>query len=371
MRLFAIEMKKILLIVRRDPRSLLAGIIAPSAALVILYLFFGNFGSIPIGLVDEDVGVWGARLEKCVLDQVSPLGQGPYFERAESGRDKALELFAAGRLAGVLIIPGDFSARVEQHDNPACTYHINNYNSDFAKNMRLYMEEGILAFYSSYYDQVDIRIEEVVTASAQVEWIDIIAVATLLLAFLIGAMFNYLYVFFRERSHNTLILYQVAPRSPLPSFAARAVVALLSSVVAGLFNALLVWLLLGLDLFHLLPSVAPAVGLSALVYLSAAALLSLFVKSFYGTVMGAMGGAMVLWFFTGGLNDATPENWLLVAIFRALPNSYALDIMRGRAFGSSSLDNRLDYLVLVIMAVGWLLAAVLLYRRRMWRRPVE
>jgi len=370
MNLFLAELKKALVVVRRDPRSVLAGIIAPSAALVILFLFFGCFGSIPIGIVNEDTGPWGARLEESVLSQISPLGEAPYFRQTVTEREESLSLFENGKLAGVLVIPADFSHRVEAGERPNCDYYLNNYNTDFAKNMRLYLQEGILAFYETWYAGFDIEVSEVVSASAQVEWIDIIAIGTLLLAFVIGGMFNYLYVFYRERQNGTMLLYQVAPQQPVPSFCARVVVALMSSILAGLCNALLIRLLLGYSVFGLLVSFAPPVLLAALVYISGAAILSLFVRSFFGAIMGAMGGAMLFWFFTGGLSATVPESGLLLAVYRTFPNSYALDLMRGMAFGTANLGNGIDYSVLVGMALVSLGVAVIQYRRLMWRRPV-
>lgn len=369
MSLFAAELKKTLLITLHDPRSVLAGVIAPSAALVILFLFFGGFGSIPIGIVNDDPGPWGAQFEESILAQVSPLGQEAYFDRTHSLREESLSLFESGKLAGVLLIPPDFSDRIEGGNEPVCEYYINNYNTDFAKNMRLYLEEGVLAFYQSDYPGFEVRIDEIVSAPTQVEWIDIIAIGTLLLAFLIGGMFNYLYVFYRERQHGTMILYQAAPRGSIPSFCARIVVAALSSVLAGLVNALLILLLLGYNVFGLLTSFAPAVFLAALVYICGAAILGLFVRSFFGAIMGAMGGAMVFWFFTGGLTNGAPESGILLVVYRAFPNSFALDLMRGTAFGKTLLENTTDYAVLLAMAAVWLTAAIVLYGRRMSHRP--
>ena len=369
MSLFLAELKKSLLIVRRDPRSVLAGIIAPSAALVILYLFFGGLGSIPISVVNEDTGPWGSRLEETVLSQISPLGGVPYFRPAGGDRNESLSLFRDGRLAGVLVIPADFSSRILAGEHPGCDYYLNNFNTDFAKNMRLYLQEGILAFYQSYYAGFDIEIVEFVSAPAQVEWIDIIAIGTLLLAFVIGGMFNYLYVFYRERQHGTMLLYQASPTQPIPSFCARVVVALMSSILAGVFNALVIRLLLGYNVFGMLAAFAPAALLAALVYVAGAAILSLFVRSFFGAIMGAMGGAMLFWFFTGGLTTLVPESSLLLVVFCALPNSYALDRMRSIAFGVANLSSGVDFAVLVGMAVVWLSVAVFHYRREMWRRP--
>ncbi|MBN1696766.1 MAG: ABC transporter permease [Spirochaetales bacterium] len=366
---FTAELKKIAVIIANDPRSLAAGIIAPSLVLIMFSLLFGGLSPMPVGIVDNDRGSWGRRLEKEILSQISPLGDIPYFGKKETDYTKSLAEFEKGILTGVLVIPEDFSSCMEHHDKPHIVYHLNNFNTDFAKNMRLYLEEGIYSFYRKYYRDIDIEIEERFAAQAQVEWVDIIAVGTLLLAFAIGGMFNYLYVFFKEKLYGTLLLYRVAPRSPLLSFSARIIAAFLSSLLAGLFNALLACLLLNLNLFAYLPHMGTAVFLTVITYISWAVLLSLFMDNFYGAVMAAMGGAMILWFFSGGFTMAVPEQPVLLFIYRIIPNSYALDVMRGIVFGSNAADGTLDYIVLTGTAAVSFSFAVWAFRSRVWKRP--
>jgi ABC-type transport system involved in cytochrome c biogenesis permease component len=330
--------------------------------LLLFTLLFGNIGSIPIGIVNKDQGLWGARLEQSVLRRISPLGQVPYFAKRESDETAAIRRFNNGRLAGVLIIPEDFSRRVRAQADPRVVYYIDNYNTDFAKNMRLYLEEGVFAFYAAHYDDMTVRIRERVVASVQAEWIDVIAVGTLLLAFVIGGMFSFLYVFFKELRHGTLIVYRTAPARLFPSFLARIVAAVSSALLAGCLNAGLAWALLGRDLYAALPQSAAAITLTTLVYISAAAVFCTYARSFYGGVMGSMVGALVLWFFSGGLHAVVPENPVLLAVYRALPNSYALDHMRGVVFGSPGLPSPLIHAVLAAMAAVAFVAAAHRYR---------
>lgn len=268
-----------------------------------------------------------------------------------------------------MIIPEQFSQRLISRQNPSCTYYLNNYNTDFAKNMRLYLQEGIYGFYKKYYEDVNVEIRETISAPAQVEWVEIIAVGTLLLAFIIGGMFCYLYVFLKEKQYGTLIVYQTAPHDPLASFLARGAAALLSSLLAGLFNALLIYRLLGFNVFDSLPSFMPAVFLTVTIYISCAAVFSLFIDHFYGAIIGSMGGAMVLWFFSGGFHTAVPEQPVLLFIYRILPNSYALDIMREILFGAGQLNIYANYGILLVMTAFSFVWAMILYRSKLGKSP--
>ena len=65
MRVFAAELRKLLLRLRADPRSLMAGIIAPTVILIVFAITFGDFTSLKLAYVNEDRGhrgrCWSAR----------------------------------------------------------------------------------------------------------------------------------------------------------------------------------------------------------------------------------------------------------------------------------------------------------------------
>lgn len=70
-------------------------------------------------------------------------------------------------------------------------YYFNNYHTDLAKNMRLYLNEGILSFYQKYQPELEVVIEEKYLVDKQVGWFDIISTGILLLAVVIGEMFSF------------------------------------------------------------------------------------------------------------------------------------------------------------------------------------
>ena len=147
MRVFTAELKKLFLLFKADPKSIVAGIIAPTIILLVFALTFGNFTALKLAFVNEDSGTYGTMLETSIFTQISPLGQNPYFEAVESDYDTAFDLYAQGKVNGVVVVGERFSADLQNGKNTSIEYHFNNYNTDMAKNLRLYLTEGILDFY--------------------------------------------------------------------------------------------------------------------------------------------------------------------------------------------------------------------------------
>lgn len=79
MNLFIQETGKLLRLTKADPKSLAAGIIAPTIILIIFALTFGNFASLKLAVVNDDAGEVGAAFQEAVFSQASPLSGEPYF----------------------------------------------------------------------------------------------------------------------------------------------------------------------------------------------------------------------------------------------------------------------------------------------------
>ena len=170
MRVFAAELKKLLILFKADPKSLVACIIAPTIILIVFAFTFGDFTSLKLAYVNEDTGVYGEELESAVFTQISPLGDRPYFEETETDYETAMELYQQGKINGVIIVPETFSADLEDGKNANIDYIFNNYNTDMAKNLRLYLKEGILDFYRSTDSNLQIEVEEVLNVETQLHW---------------------------------------------------------------------------------------------------------------------------------------------------------------------------------------------------------
>ena len=210
MNLFIRELRKLLALTKADPKSLAAGIIAPTVILVIFALTFGNFVALKLAVVNDDAGAFGAAFEETVFSQTSPLSGEPYFEAIEADAGEAQELYEQGRVNGILTIPEDFSERLGSGDPAQVLYAFDNYNTDMAKNLRLYLDEGIFAFYQEHMPGMEIEVRREFAVGTQLDWFAIIAVGVFMLAFLMGSMFNFLYLLNKERVHATLSEYRLA-----------------------------------------------------------------------------------------------------------------------------------------------------------------
>lgn len=370
MNLFIQELKKLLALTKADPKSLAAGVIAPTVILVIFALTFGNFVALKLAVVNDDVGELGTVFQEAVFSQTSPLSGEPYFEAIEADAEEAQELYEQGCVNGILTIPEDFSERLASGKPAQVVYAFDNYNTDMAKNLRLYLDEGIFAFYRDNMPGMELEVRREYAVGTQLDWFAIIAVGVFMLSFLMGSMFNFLYLLNKERDYATLSEYRLSPASLLPTFAARVVVALLAGAVGATVNALLVWLLTGVNLTRGLPTTLPVLLVLGVAFVSFAAIVSLTVRTFSGAAMLSMVTAVVAWFLSGATTSVKYASGALLDVALALPSSYGLSQIRAAAFGvDQSVGGLLaagkGWLVMGACAIVLAVAAWTVYRKRL------
>lgn len=370
MNLFIQELKKLLTLTKADPKSLAAGIIAPTVILIIFALTFGNFVALKLAVVNDDAGELGAAFQETVFSQTSPLSGEPYFEAIETDTDSAQELYEQGKVNGILMIPEDFSEQLASQEPAQILYTFDNYNTDMAKNLRLYLDEGIFAFYQEHMPGMKIEVQRAYAVGAQLDWFAIIAVGVFMLAFLMGSMFNFLYLLNKERVHATLSEYRLAPASLLPTFAARVIVALLAGAIGAVVNALLVWLLTGVNLACGLMATLPVLLVLGVAFVSFSAIVSLTVRKFSGAAMLSMVTAVVAWFLSGATTSVKYATGTLLDVALALPSSYGLSQIRAAVFGvDQSVGGLLaidkGWLVMSAYAIVLVIAAWVVYRKRL------
>lgn len=370
MNLFIQELKKLLALTKADPKSLAAGVIAPTVILVIFALTFGNFVALKLAVVNDDAGALGAVFQEAAFSQTSPLSGEPYFEAIEADAEEAQELYEQGCVNGILTIPEDFSERLASGKPAQVVYAFDNYNTDMAKNLRLYLDEGIFAFYRDNMPGMELEVRREYAVGAQLDWFAIIAVGVFMLAFLMGSMFNFLYLLNKERDYATLSEYRLSPASLLPTFAARVVVALLAGTVGAAVNALLVWLLTGVNLTRGLSTTLPVLLTLGVAFVSFAAIVSHTVRTFSGAAMLSMVTAVVAWFLSGATTSVKYASGALLDVALALPSSYGLSQIRAAAFGvDQSVGGLLapgkGWLVMGAYAVVLAVAAWAVYRKRL------
>ena len=375
MRVFAAELKKLLILFRADPKSLAAGIIAPTIILIIFALTFGDFNPLKLAWVNEDRGPYGAMLEEAVFSQISPLGDRPYFEEFAAGYEQAMELYNQGKVNGVIVVGEDFSSALSGGGSASIDYIFNNYNTDMAKNLRLYLDEGILAFYRAADPGVRIEVEERLNVETQLPWFDIIAVAVFLLAFLLGSMFNMLYLFYKEKVDETLCEYRLSPNGIWASLLARVLMALLAGTITALVNAALAYVISGVNIAAFLPGIIPTLLVLGVTYVFFAEIAALLSDSFSGAAVFTMASTVVLWFLSGATASIKYSTGILRAIALAIPNTYGLSRIRGEIFAMDPsvggiLGAEAGWLIMAAYALAAALIAFRVYRKKLARMVV-
>lgn len=375
MRVFAAELKKLLILFRADPKSLAAGVIAPTIILIIFALTFGDFNPLKLAWVNEDRGPYGAMLEEAVFSQISPLGDRPYFEEFAAGYEQAMELYNQGKVNGVIVVGEDFSSALSGGGSASIDYIFNNYNTDMAKNLRLYLDEGILAFYRAADPGVRIEVEERLNVETQLPWFDIIAVAVFLLAFLLGSMFNMLYLFYKEKVDETLCEYRLSPNGIWASLLARVLVALLAGTITALVNAALAYVISGVNIAAFLPGIIPTLLVLGVTYVFFAEIAALLSDSFSGAAVFTMASTVVLWFLSGATASIKYSTGILRAIALAIPNTYGLSRIRGEIFAMDPsvggiLGAEAGWLIMAAYALAAAFIAFRVYRKKLARMVV-
>ena len=347
MRMFLAELKKLLLLFRADPKSIGAGIMPPTIILLAFFITVGNFSSIEISIINNDIGVYGEILEESILSEKSPLGDKAYFEEVELSLEEAEEKFSTEELYAYIVIPEDFSQVLQNGGTPDVEYYFNNYNTDVAKNLRLYLSEGVLKFYKTTDDGIKIEVAEAMNVDKQLPWFDIIASGVFMLSFLLGVVINTLYLLSMERRNGTIQNYQLAPNNVFPSIAARAVVALLSGTIASTVNGVIIYFLTGKNYLPYVLEILPALIIVGLTYICFAIVIGLYVDSFAGSIVTSLIGTALIWFLSGATFSIKNNTGILRAVCEWIPNTYALSHIRGTIFGMDPSIGSISY------AAGW------------------
>ncbi len=365
---FAAELRKLVRLLRADPRAVAAGVIAPTAILLIFWITFGNMAPLSVAVINHDAGDLGGKLAEHVLAQTSPAGGRPYFISPTSNQNEALALYETGRIAGVVIIGDDFTQRVRDHASPSVEFHFNNYSSDMAKNLRLYLQEGIVSFYNGEYPGYSFDVDEQFAVNSQVDWFDLIAIGIFMLAFLIGSMFSLLYLLFAEKTFDTAREYALSPVSPWPFWVARMLFSLLLGTLTATFSGILIRFASGLNLALMLPVIIGPLLLVTGIWMALAVVLAFTVERFSGAAVGAMVAAMLCWFLSGGTSPVRYLGGAERCVAELIPNTWALDLIRSSAFDYPMDDVVGRYVSLGAVCVVALIAATVVYFRKFARR---
>lgn len=345
----------------RSPAVVAVTLLPPLLLLVTLLMEGAAVGSLPVALVDRDGGAAAAQVSHA-------LSAYPGFRAEALGPVSARAAFQQLRVAGVLTIPAGFSRAAAGGRRPAIALRIRNFNADFTNDLRRDLPDALRSVEAaSGSAAVAVRERDLRPADADFLGFQMIAILVLLL--LQAGIVNAGMAAVQEWQSGTVKEILLAP--------APAMAAIAGKVLAGVVAADLVGLALaGLSLaagFFRIPTAGQALwALLAMTLLGALGSgigvgLASALRSFERLGPVSILLSFYLFFLAGGIAAiAFLPGWLR-AVARVVPNTYAMDALRGLLLYGAAPGLGTDLAVLAVWTVAVLAAGPWLLRRSLSR----
>ena len=314
---------------RHDPITALGGVIPCLFILLAFALLFGGRLSFKIAVINNDQGEYGQTLVDTFDDVISPLDQAPYYAVQQMDEEQAWGAFDAYHIDGIWVIPEDFSQRIETGDQPEFDMHFMNYNDDRAKNHRIYSAEVLWQFYKNIgqSDPPLARSEEY-PLPEMVDWVSIISVGIMLLSVTLGSIFNMFILTYKAQTGKITLEFGLSPRSLAWVLLPKTVLALLFGLVTGMIFLIIIRVWFGFWPGGYLWAVWLLAGLTAIFWTQVAFALGLIARNYMSGAVGAVLGAMIVFFIGGGLSMVRANKAAVPWIAWLFPNVYATDPLR-------------------------------------------
>ena len=312
-----------------DPITALGGVIPCLFILIAFALLFGGRLSFKVAVVNYDQGEYGQILVDTFDEVISPLDQAPYYTIQKMDEVQAWQAFEEYRIEGIWVIPEDFSNRLEAGDHPELDMYFMNYNDDRAKNHRIYSAEVLWQFYHNI-DQPGppLAMSEEYPLPEMVDWLSIISIGIVLLSVTLGGMFNMFILTYKEQLNKITLEYGLSPRSLAWVLLPKTFLALLFGLVTGTLFLIIIRVWLGFWPGGYLWAVWLLAGLVALFWIQVALVFGLVASNYMAGAVGAVLGAMIIFFIGGGLSMVRAHKDAVIWIAWLFPNTYAVDPIR-------------------------------------------
>lgn len=341
---------------RQDPIPIVGGFIAPLAMMIAFGLLFGGNLGFPIAFVNQDEGPYGGLLRQAFDEVRSPLNDGPYYNVVDLDLALAMARYHNFELAGVWVVPPDFSARVQGGKNPEIDMYFNNYHDDYAKNHRIYSAEVLWQFYElAGQPSPPLALAEEYPLPYFIHWFPIIAVGAVLMSVMLGGMFNAFILTFREQEAGVTLEFGMAPRSLLWVLLPKTLLALLMALLTGTLMMGFFWLWEGVWPAGGLWAVWLLFALTALFWIALAIWMGLGLRNYFlGAVVSVLTGITVF-FIGGGLSMVRHNAEEVLWVAWLFPNTHAVDPLRDLILFQAW---PMDWGITLLKLLGFALAAL-------------
>ncbi|QBD81726.1 ABC transporter permease [Ktedonosporobacter rubrisoli] len=126
----------------RHPSTVLVTFLPAIALLLLTALGSAAVGHSPVALVLQDQGAAGQKIDKIFHDA-------DIFQIYDVDEQQAQALMHNVDIAAIIVIPGDFTQRVQAHQNAPIDVTVNNLNLDFTNDVRRSVPDIITQFYAT------------------------------------------------------------------------------------------------------------------------------------------------------------------------------------------------------------------------------
>jgi len=314
---------------KHDPITALGGVIPCLFILTAFALLFGGRLSFKIALINHDQGEYGQVLMDTFDEVISPLDQEPYYAIQQMNEVQAWRAFEEYRIEGVWVISEDFSKRIELGDHPEIDMHFMNYNDDRAKNHRIYSAEVLWQFYQNIGQPgPPLAMSEEYPLPEMVDWVSIISIGIVLLSVTLGSIFNMFILTYKAQTGKITLEFGLSPRSLAWVLLPKTLLALLFGIMTGTIFLIIIRVWLGFWPGVYLWTVWLLVGLVAVFWTQVALVFGLVASNYMAGAIGAVLGAMIVFFIGGGLSMVRAHKDVVTWIAWLFPNTYAVDPIR-------------------------------------------
>jgi ABC-2 type transport system permease protein len=314
---------------RHDPITALGGVIPCLFILLAFALLFGGRLSFKIAVINHDKGEYGQILVDTFDEVISPLDQEPYYTVQKMDQAEAWQAFEEYRIEGIWVIPEDFSERVAAGNHPEIEMHFMNYNDDRAKNHRIYSAEVLWGFYQKIGQPgPPLAVSEEYPLPVMVDWVSIISIGIVLLSVTLGSIFNMFILTYKAQIWKITLEIGLAPRSLGWVLFPKTVLALLVGLASGTIFLVAIRIWLGFWPGGFLWAVWLLAGLVAVFWIQVALAFGLVARNYMAGAVGAVLGAMIIFFIGGGLSMVRAHRDAVTWVAWLFPNTYAVDPIR-------------------------------------------
>lgn len=347
----------------RSPSTIAVTVLPAIILMFVLILQAAAVTGSPVAIVNQDSG-GRAAVE---LQRTAQQYDGFYSARVMS-KAQAETAYENLSVAGILVIPAEFSRDIANKKRPTIVWQVRNFNNDTANDLRRALPDILTQFLASGAagkNPMHIQVQEHDVHAKDVSFVGFNMIAVAVMLILQAGVVNAGLAAVREWETGSIKELLLSPAKPSTLILGKVAAGVVASDLTGGVA------LLAAVAAHIIPVPSLGLALLALVIVTLTAV----VGSGLGVLIGAalraterVSGLSIslsfyLFFLAGGITDIAYLPRWLQAVAAYIPNTYALDGLRQTLLYNTSAGIFTDMGVLVIAGFVALVIGIPVMRR--------